>query len=140
MKNFKIFAIISAFFTSYIVGVSQTVNLKKEEDMRNAIPQEIIENKIYLFRGQKVILSAHLAKLYRVRVRVLIQAVKRNIDRFPEDFMFQLADEEYKILKSQIVISSWGGVRRANPYAFTEQGVAMLSGILHRISPLTWQF
>jgi len=61
---------------------------------------------------------------------MLVQAVKRNIERFPEDFMFQLSEQEYKNLKSQIVISSWGGVRRANPYAFIEQGVAMLSSVL----------
>ena len=65
-----------------------------------------------------------------VEVRALVQAVKRNIERFPEDFMFQLTDNEFKNLKSQIVISSWGGARRANPYAFTEQGVAMLSSVL----------
>ena len=76
-------------------------------------------------------LSPHLADLYSVETRVLVQAVKRNIDRFPEDFMFQLTDEEFVNLKSQIVISSWGGSRRAKPYAFTEQGVAMLSGVLH---------
>ena len=76
-------------------------------------------------------LSPHLAELYGVQPKVLIQAVKRNIKRFPEDFMFQLHDDEYKNLKSQIVTSSWGGIRRANPYAFTEQGVAMLSGILN---------
>jgi len=75
-------------------------------------------------------LSTHLAELYGVEVRVLVQAVKRNIDRFPEDFMFQLNELEFKNLKSQIVTSSWGGVRRANPYAFTEQGVAMISSIL----------
>jgi hypothetical protein len=63
-----------------------------------------------------------LAELYGVETRVLVQAVKRNIDRFPEDFMFQLTDEEFDDLKSQIVISSWGGSRRAKPYAFTEQG------------------
>ncbi len=95
------------------------------------IPKEIIEQKIYLIRGQKVMLSNHLAKLYGVEPKVLIQAVKRNIDRFPNDFMYQLTNEEATILKSQIVTSSWGGVRRANPYAFTEQGVAMLSSILH---------
>ena len=75
-------------------------------------------------------LSNHLAELYGVEMRALVQAVKRNIERFPEDFMFQLTDEEYENLKSQIVISSWGGARRANPYAFTEQGVAMLSSVL----------
>lgn len=75
-------------------------------------------------------MSFHLAALYDVEVRTLIQAVKRNIERFPEDFMFQLTEEEYTILKSQIVISSGHGGARALPYAFTEQGVAMLSGVL----------
>ncbi|MFH0828464.1 MAG: ORF6N domain-containing protein, partial [Candidatus Omnitrophota bacterium] len=95
------------------------------------IPKEIIEQKIYFIRGQKVMLSNHLAKLYGVAPKVLIQAVKRNIDQFPDDFMYQLTNEEVTILKSQFVTSSWGGVRRANPYAFTEQGVAMLSSVLH---------
>ena len=88
--------------------------------MKTLIPSEVIENKIFLIRGQKVMLSSHLAELYRVKVRVLIQAVKRNIERFPKDFMFQLTNDEYKNLKSQFVISSWGGARRATPYAFTE--------------------
>ncbi len=99
--------------------------------MDYAIPQEKIEQKIYLIRNQKVMLSPHLAKLYGVQVKVLTQAVKRNIERFPEDFMFQLTHNEYDNLKSQFVTSSWGGPRRANPYAFTEQGVAMLSSVLH---------
>jgi len=72
-------------------------------------------------------LSSHLAELYAVAPRVLMQAVKRNIERIPEYFMFQLTDEEIINLKSQIVASSWGGLRRANPYAFTEQRVAILS-------------
>ena len=76
-------------------------------------------------------LSNDLAQLYEVAPRVLIQAVKRNSRRFPADFMFQLTKEEYEILKSQFVTSSWGGARRATPYAFTEQGVAMLSSVLH---------
>jgi hypothetical protein len=75
-------------------------------------------------------LSNDLAELYGVEVRTLVQAVKRNKDRFPADFMFQLNAKEYQNLKSQIVISSWGGARRARPYAFTEQGVAMLSSVL----------
>ncbi|MCD6192492.1 MAG: ORF6N domain-containing protein, partial [Candidatus Aminicenantes bacterium] len=73
------------------------------------VPVELIEKKIYLIRGHKVMLSTDLAKLYGVEVRVLVQAVKRNIERFPEDFMFQLSQEEYENLKSQIVTSSWGG-------------------------------
>jgi len=75
-------------------------------------------------------LSPDLAALYQVEPRALVQAVKRNIERFPPDFMFQLSAEEFAHLKSQVVISSWGGLRRARPYAFTEQGVAMLSSIL----------
>src|SRR5262245_41173562 len=75
-------------------------------------------------------LSTDLAELYDVESRALVQAVKRNAERFPADFMFQLTDAEFRDLKSQIVISSWGGLRRATPYAFTEQGVAMLSSVL----------
>jgi len=75
--------------------------------------------------------STHLAELYEVEPRVLVQAFKRNGERFPPDFMFQLSKAEFKNLKSQIVTSSWGGLRRAAPYAFTEQGVAMLSSVLN---------
>lgn len=74
-----------------------------------------IETKILLLRGQKVLLSTHLAELYDVLPRALVQAVKRNSERFPSDFMFQLSDEEFANLKSQIVTSSWGGQRRASP-------------------------
>jgi hypothetical protein len=99
--------------------------------MKALIPLEVIEQRILLIRGQKVMLSTDLAELYQVEPRVLVQAVKRNIARFPQDFMFQLTEEEFSNLKSQIVISSWGGLRRARPYAFTEQGVAMLSSVLN---------
>ncbi len=99
--------------------------------MKELIPQEVIENRIYLIRGQKVMLSTDLARLYGVPAMRLNEQVKRNMKRFPDDFMFQLRDGEYKILKSQIAISRWGGARRANPYAFTEQGVAMLSSVLN---------
>ena len=99
--------------------------------MKSIVPIEVIERKIYLIRGLKVMLSNDLAGLYGVEPRVLVQAVKRNIERFPEDFMFQLNPEEFKNLKSQIVTSSWGGIRRAPPYAFTEQGIAMLSSVLN---------
>ncbi|MHB1646972.1 MAG: ORF6N domain-containing protein [bacterium] len=95
------------------------------------ISAELIENKIYLIRGQKVMLSMHLAELYDVEPMILVQAVKRNMERFPEDFMFQLSRNEFDDLKSQIVTSSWGGLRRATPYAFTEQGIAMLSSVLN---------
>lgn len=97
--------------------------------MNQLIPSERIDRRIYLIRGHKVILSPHLAEFYEVEPRSLMQAVKRNIERFPDDFIFQLTDEEFEILKSQFVISSWGGLR-SNPYAFTEQGVAMVSAVL----------
>lgn len=89
-----------------------------------------LERRIFLLRGRRVMLSMHLAEMYGVETRALVQAVKRNADRFPEDFMFQLTAEEFENLKSQIVISSWGGLRRATPYAFTQEGVAMLSSVL----------
>ncbi len=95
------------------------------------VPADVIERRIYFLRNQKVMLSTDLARLYGVEPRVLVQAVKRNSDRFPKDFMFQLTAAEFKALKSQIVTSSWGGLRRATPYAFTEQGVAMLSSVLN---------
>ncbi|HRI25440.1 MAG TPA: ORF6N domain-containing protein [Ferruginibacter sp.] len=94
------------------------------------ITDESVLSKIYLIRGQKVMLDRDLAGLYHVETRILNQAVRRNIGRFPEDFMFQLTKEELENLKSQIVISSWGG-RRYMPMAFTEQGVAMLSSVLN---------
>ena len=94
------------------------------------VSEENILEKIYLIRGQKVMLDRDLAEMYGVEVRVLNQAVKRNATRFPEDFMFQIDRDEFKNLKSQIVISSWGG-SRSLPYAFTEQGVAMLSSVLN---------
>ena len=90
-----------------------------------------IEARILVIRGERVMLSTHLAELYGVAPRGLVQAVKRNASRFPDDFMFQLSSEEFNNLKSQIVTSSWGGLRRATPYAFTEQGVAMLSSVLN---------
>jgi ORF6N domain-containing protein len=95
-----------------------------------AVPAERIESRIFMLRGHKVMLSPDLAELYEVEPRALVQAVKRNIERFPADFMFQLNAREFEHLKSQFVISSWGGLRRAAPYAFTEQGVAMLSSVL----------
>ena len=94
------------------------------------VPAERIERRIFYLRGVKVMLSSDLSELYGVTAKALNQAVRRNLDRFPEDFMFQLTREEFNNLKSQIVTSSWGGMRRALPYAFTEQGIAMLSGVL----------
>jgi hypothetical protein len=98
--------------------------------MVNLITVGEIEKRIYFIRGVKVMLDRDLAELYEVETRVLNQAVRRHIKRFPEDFMFQLTKTEFNNLISQIVISSWGGVRKM-PLAFTEQGVAMLSGILN---------
>ena len=96
---------------------------------REVIPVEIAQS-IFLIRGQKVMLSQDLAALYGVAVKALNQAVKRHASRFPHDFVFQLSSKEFDHLKSQIVTSSWGGLRRARPYAFTEEGVAMLSSVL----------
>lgn len=90
----------------------------------------IIQSKIYEIRGQRVILDFDLAELYQVETRRLNEAVKRNIKRFPKDFMFQLNVDEWIILKSQFATSRWGGTRKL-PYAFTEQGLAMLSGVLN---------
>lgn len=97
---------------------------------RAGIPAERIERSILILRGQKVLLDADLANLYDVETKVLLQAVKRNPNRFPNDFMFQLTNQEFRNLRSQFVTSSWGG-RRYAPYAFTEQGVAMLSSVLN---------
>jgi len=106
---------------------------KIERDSQAIIPMELVEKKIYLIRGHKVMLDSDLAELYGVPVKVLNQAVKRNISRFPEDFMFQLTKEEYDFLRSQIVTlkTGRGQHRKYLPYAFTEQGVAMLSSVLH---------
>jgi phage regulator Rha-like protein len=93
-----------------------------------SIPESVIEQKIYLIRGHKVMLSTNLAKLYGVESKYLTRQVRRNIDRFPADFMFKLSKDEY--LKCQFGTSSWGGIRRARPYAFTEHGILMLSSVL----------
>ena len=95
---------------------------------------QTIQSKIYEIRGQRVMLDFDLAELYQVETRTLKQAVRRNIERFPEDFMFEITETEYNFLKnsltSQIVISNERGGRRYMPFAFTEQGVAMLSSVL----------
>ena len=104
--------------------------MPKKEIKEMSVPIGKISGMIYTIRGQTVMLSTQLAVLYDVEPRILVQAVKRNIERFPKDFMFQLTSEEFSDLKSQIVTSSWGGMRRSTPYAFTEQGVAMLSSVL----------
>jgi hypothetical protein len=97
--------------------------------MHQLIPAERIESKILLVREQKVMLDRDLAELYRVTTKQLNQAVTRNLDRFPPDFMFSLTDEEFENLRSQFVTAKWSKVRFP-PRAFTEQGVAMLSSVL----------
>lgn len=93
---------------------------------------QTIADRIQIVRGQKILLDTDLAELYGVPTKVLIQSIKRNNDRFPSDFMFQLGDDEWNRLRSQIVTSNAGrGGRRYAPYAFTEQGVAMLSSVLN---------
>jgi hypothetical protein len=94
------------------------------------IPEEVIAGKIYEIRGHKVMLDNDLADMYGVETRRLNEQVKRNNDRFPLDFMFQLKESEWEILKSQNATSSWGG-RRKLPNAFTEHGVLMLSSVLN---------
>ena len=95
--------------------------------MKETVPIEVIEQRIFVIRGQKVMISTHLAELYGVETRALVQAVKRNIERFPEDFMFSL--ERQEILRISQFVTSLKYSKSV--YAFTEQGVAMLSGILH---------
>jgi hypothetical protein len=96
------------------------------------VPIELIERRIYLIRGQKVMLDSDLSELYQVTTGNLNLAVRRNLDRFPEDFMFQLTKEEFENLRLQFASSSSGyGGRRYLPYAFTEHGVAMLSSVLN---------
>lgn len=101
------------------------------ENLTNSsvLPDEIIMSKIYFIREQKVMIDKDLAELYGVETKALKQQVKRNMERFPVDFMFELSQEEFANLRSQIVTSSWGGTRYP-PMVFTEQGVAMLSSIL----------
>lgn len=104
----------------------------EEAMMSEDFPLERIERRIYLIRGHKAMLDSDLAQLYGVRVKVLNQSVRRHLKRFPGDFMFQLTGDESRSLRSQIVTSKKGrGGRRYIPFVFTEQGVAMLSSVLH---------
>ncbi len=100
------------------------------ENLNSFIPDERIVDKIYLIREQKVMFDSDLAELYGVETKRLKEAVKRNLFRFPEDFMFELTDDEFANLRSQIATSSWGGVRY-RPMVFTEHGVLMLSSVLN---------
>ncbi|MBS1755624.1 MAG: ORF6N domain-containing protein [Ferruginibacter sp.] len=101
-----------------------------KKELQALVAEQKILNRIYVIRGEKVMLDKDLSEMYGVETRVLNQSIKRNLKRFPKDFMFQLSEKEFKNLISQNVTSSWGGTRKL-PYAFTEQGVAMLSSILN---------
>lgn len=100
-----------------------------KRELQTLVAEQKILNRIYFIRGEKVMLDRDLAEMYGVETRVLNQSIKRNLNRFPKDFMFRLSEKEFKNLISQNVTSSWGGTRKL-PYAFTEQGVAMLSSVL----------
>jgi phage regulator Rha-like protein len=108
----------------------QPLHNKKDIIMSKVVPIEAIVSKIYMIRGLKVMLDRDLAELYGVETKQLKRAVRRNIDRFPSDFMFDLTRDEFTNLRSHIGTSSWGGERYV-PMAFTEQGVAMLSSVLN---------
>lgn len=101
-----------------------------KKEITPIVPDELVMNKIYFIRGHKVMLDSDLAELYEVETRALNQAVSRNEERFPLDFMFELSEKEWENLKSQSVTSSWGG-RRKLPSVFTEHGVLMLSSVLN---------
>ncbi|MFH1187589.1 MAG: ORF6N domain-containing protein [bacterium] len=103
--------------------------MPNQQEKITIIPREAIQAKIFVFRNKKVMLDRDLAMLYEVPTKVFNQSVRRNLERFPKDFMFQLTNDELKNLRSQFVTSSWGG-QRYFPYVFTEQGVAMLSSVL----------
>jgi phage regulator Rha-like protein len=101
-----------------------------KKELQALVAEQKILNKIYAIRGEKVMLDQDLAEMYGVETKQLKRQVKRNIDRFPKDFMFELTAKEFENLRSQIGTSSWGGTRYM-PMAFTEQGVAMLSSVLN---------
>lgn len=110
---------------------TKPLNMAKENKKSELVlPDEAVMNKIYLIRGQKVMLDEDLAQLYQIETKRLKEAVRRNIDRFPADFMFELTSEELESLRSQFATSKRGGTRYT-PFAFTEQGVAMLSSVLN---------
>lgn len=107
-----------------------SLSLAKKKS-QSLVPSERIEKSILVLRGQKVMLDQDLASLYEVETKYLVRAVKRHLDRFPQDFMFQITKQEFEDLRCQFGTSSqWGG-RRTRPYVFTEQGVAMLSSVLN---------
>lgn len=116
--------------TENILIDDQNMNFISKTDQKIGISETGITNLIYVFRGQQVMLDCDLKRMYRIETKVFNQAVKRNIDRFPENFRFQLSKEEYESLRSHIVTSNGKGGRRYLPYVFSEQGIAMLSAVL----------
>lgn len=110
--------------------IASAANLRLQIATSSSIPPERIERRILLIRAQKVMLDSDLAELYEVETKMLTRAVRRNAERFPEDFMFQLTTAESQSLRCQFGTSNGRGGRRYRPYAFTEQGVAMLSSVL----------
>jgi len=106
------------------------INAMAKKELQALVAEQKILNRIYVIRGEKVMLDRDLSEMYGVETKVFNQSVKRNIERFPKDFMFTLSEKEWENLKSQIVTSSWGGARY-RPNVFTEQGVAMLSSVLN---------
>lgn len=117
-------------FLKFIFATQSYTMAKAKLELQALVLEQRILNRIYFIRGEKVILDRDLAEMYGVETRVLNQSIKRNLNRFPKDFMFQLSEKEFRNLISQNVTSSWGGTRKV-PYAFTEQGVAMLSSVLN---------
>ena len=112
------------------IGTSKRKKKVAKKETISILPDEVIMNQIYYIRGQKVMIDRDLATLYGVETKRLKEAVKRNMERFPEDFMFEMTKKELENLRTQIASSSWGGTRYF-PMAFTEQGVAMLSSVLN---------
>lgn len=127
MRRARTYVLSAPTMTTYKNTMS-----RKTTSITPAVAPIAVEQHILLVRGHKVLIDSDLAALYEVPTKALVQAVKRNVERFPGDFMFQLTQEEFARLRSQIVTSNGGrGGRRTAPYAFTEQGVAMLSTVLH---------
>jgi hypothetical protein len=115
-----------------LVKENKAMNEEIPEENKIEAVEEVIKSKIYIIRGHKVMLDFDIADLYQIKTKVLIQSIHRNLSRFPEDFMFQLVEEEWLSLRSQTVTSKIGrGGRRYLPYVFTDYGVAMLSSVLN---------
>lgn len=128
MDKIGVSQIVIPYSLNFIFASKSTIMAKKE--LQVLVTEQKILNRIYVVRGEKVMLDQDLAEMYGVETKQLKRQVKRNTERFPKDFMFELTAKEFENLRSQIGTSSWGGTRYM-PMAFTEQGVAMLSSILN---------